>query len=66
MTTTTQNKIKQLSKIILANYTASGEPHPAFATQCKMEYYIKLVMGQPAYTEQLLEELIEDNLKARA
>jgi len=66
MSNTTQNKIKQLSEIILTNYTAAGEPHPAFATQCKMEYYIKLVMGQPTYTEQLLEELIEDHLKATA
>jgi hypothetical protein len=66
MSSTTQAKIKQLNEIILANYTAAGESHPAFATQCKMEYYVKLVMGQPTYADQLLEELIEDNLKARA
>lgn len=64
MSNTTQAKIKQLSEIILANYTAARESHPSFATQCKMEYYIKLIMEQPTYTDQLLEEFIEDNLKA--
>jgi len=66
MSNTTQNKIKQLSEIILANYTAAQNYDPAFATQCAMESILRLVMGQPKYTDQLLDEEIEDHLKVRA
>ena len=63
MSNITQNKIKQLSEIILANYTAAQNYNPAFATQCAMELILKMVMGQPQYIDQLLDEEIEDNLK---
>jgi hypothetical protein len=66
LSNTTQAKIKQLGEIILANYTAAQNYDPAFATQCAMELILKMVMGQPHYIDQLLDEEIEDNLKARA
>ena len=66
MSNTTQAKIKQLSEIILANYTAAKNYDPAFATQCAMDLILRMVMGQPKYIDQLLDEEIEDNLKARA
>jgi len=66
MSNAVKNKIKQLSEIILANYTAAQNYDPAFATQCAMELILKMVMAQPKYIEQLLDEEIEDNLKARS
>ena len=66
MSDTTKAKIKQLSEIILANYTAAKNYDPAFATQCAMELILKMVMGQPQYIDQLIDEEIEDNLKAIA
>ena len=66
MTATAHAKIKQLSEIILANYTAAQNCNPAFATQCAMDLILKMVLGQPEHIDQLLDEEIEDNLKARA
>ena len=64
MTATTKSKITKLHSIILANYTAANESHPEFATQCAMELILKIALGQPKYTDQLLDEEIEDNIKA--
>ena len=66
MSTTVQAKINRLRQIILENYTAAKEYDPAFATECAMELILKMVFGQPEHVEQLLDEEIEDNLKARA
>ena len=65
MSDTAQNKIKRLSEIILSNYIAAGNYDPAFATACAMESILKLVFSQPNHTDQLLDEEIEDNLKAK-
>ena len=64
MNATTKAKVERLHSIILANYTASGNYDPAFATKCAMELILKMAFGQPKYTDQLLDEEIEDNLKA--
>ena len=66
MTAATKSKINRLQSIILANYTAAKNYDPTFATQCAMELILKMVMGQPQHIDQLLDEEIEDNLKARA
>ena len=65
-TATQKKKINQLSEIILANYTAAKDYNPAFATFCAMEMILKMVFSQPHFIDQLLDEEIEDNLKARA
>ncbi len=64
MNATTKAKVERLHSIILANYTAAGNYDPAFATKCAMELILKMAFGQPKYTDQLLDEEIEDNLKA--
>ena len=64
MSNATATKIATLKSIILANYTAKKVNDPAFATECAMEMILKMALGQPSYTDQLLDEEIEDNLKA--
>ena len=66
MTATTKSKIAKLHSIILAKYTAANDLHPEFATQCAMELILKIALGQPKqeWCDQILDEEIEDNLKA--
>ena len=66
MTATTKLKIAKLHSIILANYTAAKNYNPEFAAQCAMELILKIAMNQPKpeWCDQILDEEIEDNLKA--
>ena len=64
MTNATKSKIERLHGIILQNYKAAGNYDPAFAAECAMKLILKTVLGQPKHTDQLLNEEIEDNLKA--
>jgi hypothetical protein len=68
MTAATKSKINHLQSIILANYTAAKNYNPAFATQCAMEMILKLALSQPKpeWCDQILDEEITDNLKAKA
>lgn len=58
------NKVKQLMEIKLANYRAMGDSHPEVAAQYAVEAIVRMVMGQPKYIIQLLDEEIEDAIKA--
>ena len=66
MNETTKAKVERLHSIILANYNAAGNYAPEFAAQCAMELILKLALNQlkPEWTDQILDEEIEDNLKA--
>ena len=66
MTTNTAAKIKELRSIIEANYAATGNPNPGFAADSILPLILKVALGQPKYTDQLLDEEIEDQLKASA
>lgn len=39
-------------------------PHPEVAAQFALEFTIRLIKGQPQYADQLLDEEIEDAIKA--
>jgi len=58
------NKIKTLLEIKTANYRATGDSHPEVAAQFAVEAIVRMVMGQPKHIQQLLDEEIEDALKA--
>ncbi len=64
MTTTTAQKIKQLLEIKTANYRARGEWKPEFAAQFAVEGIMSMYRTQPQYIDQLLDEEIEDAIKA--
>jgi len=58
------NKIKTLMEIKTANYRATGDSHPEVAAQFAVEAIVRMVMGQPKHIQQLLDEEIEDAIKA--
>ena len=58
------NKIKTLMEIKTANYRAAGDSHPEVAAQFAVEAIVRMVMGQPKHIQQLLDEEIEDAIKA--
>jgi len=58
------NKINTLLEIKTANYRATGDSHPEVAAQFAVEAIVRMVMGQPKHIQQLLDEEIEDALKA--
>lgn len=64
MTTTTAQKIKQLLEIKTVNYRASGEWKPEVAAQFAVEGIMNMYRTQPQYIDQLLDEEIEDAIKA--
>ncbi len=61
-----QDKLARLLEIKTANYRANNDPHPEAAAAFAMEHVVRLINGQPKYAEQLLNEEIEDALKAGA
>ena len=65
MTNTAQNKIKQLSEIILAHFTKAKDLNPAFATFCTMERFHRMLKGQERFADKILDEEIADALKGR-
>ena len=63
ITAITANKIKTLLKLKTANYRAYGVGNPEVAAQYAVEAIVKMVMHQPKYVQQLLDEEIEDAIK---
>jgi hypothetical protein len=57
-------KITKLLQIKTAKYTADGNMHPELAAQFDVESFIQMVSGQPQYADQLIDEEIEDSIKA--
>jgi hypothetical protein len=64
MNNNTAAKIKTLFNAIAANYRARGDAHPEVAAKFQLELVLKVALGQPRFTDQLLEEEIVDTLKA--
>ncbi len=62
--TNATNKVKALLKIKADNYKRMGNPHPEVAAQYAVEGILHLYKGQPQFLPQLLDEEIEDALKA--
>jgi len=61
---TMKNKIAKLLKIKTANYKMDGNMHPEVAAQFAVEAILHMIKGQPQYAEQLIDEEIEDAIKA--
>ena len=61
---TTAQQLKALFDIKAANYRASGNSHPEVAAQFAVDGIMAMYRGQPQYLEQLLNEEIEDAIKA--
>jgi hypothetical protein len=60
-----QNKLQTLLQIKTENCRLRGPClHPEIAAQFAVESVLTLLKGQPQYAEQLLDEEIEDALKA--
>jgi hypothetical protein len=60
-----QNKLQTLLQIKTENFRLSAAClHPELAAQFAVEAVLSLLKGQPQYAEQLLDEEIEDALKA--
>ena len=57
-------KIAKLLEIKTANYKADGNIHPEVAAQFAVESVLHMLKGQPQYAEQLIDEEIEDAIKA--
>lgn len=57
-------KIAKLLEIKTTNYKADGNMHPEVAAQFAVEAVLHMIKGQPQYAEQLLDEEIEDAIKA--
>jgi hypothetical protein len=64
MNTQTKNQIKKLLEVKISNYRKKGDSHPEVAAQFDVDALVKMAMGQPKYTNQLLDEVIEDAQKA--
>lgn len=61
---TTAQQIKTLFDIKVTNYRASGDSHPEAAAQFAVEGIMAMYRSQPEHLEQLLNEEIEDAIKA--
>lgn len=61
---TTAQQLKTLFDIKAANYRASGDRHPEVAAQFAVEGIMAMYRSQPEHLEQLLNEEIEDAMKA--
>ena len=64
MNNTTAAKVKTLFNAIAANYRARGDAHPDVAAKFQVELALRVALGQPKFTDQLLDEEIADTLKA--
>jgi len=62
--TNTAQKVKQLLAIKTENYRLSGEWKPEVAAQFAVEGILSMYRAQPQYIDQLLDEEIEDAIKA--
>lgn len=61
---TTAQQLQTLFDIKAANYRASGDSHPEVAARFAVEGIMAMYRNQPQYLEQLLNEEIEDAMKA--
>jgi len=61
---TTAQQLKALFDVKLANYRAMGNSHPEVAAQFAVEGIMSMYKGETKYLEQLLNEEIEDAIKA--
>ena len=61
---TTAQQLKTLFQVKAANYRAAGDSHPEVAAQFAVEGIMAMYKTQPQYLEQLLNEEIEDAMKA--
>lgn len=61
---TTAQQLKTLFQVKVANYRAAGDSHPEVAAQFAVEGIMAMYKTQPQYLEQLLNEEIEDAMKA--
>ena len=61
---TTAQQLKTLFEIKAANYRASGDSRPEVAAQFAVEGIMAMYRTQPQHLEQLLNEEIEDAIKA--
>jgi hypothetical protein len=64
MNSNTTAKVKTLLAIKTANYRAAGESHPEVAAQNAVEGILNAFKSQMKYIDQLLNEEIEDSIKA--
>jgi hypothetical protein len=64
MNNTTAAKVKTLFSAIAANYRARGDSHPEMAAKFQVELVLQTAKSQPMYIDQILDEEIEDTLKA--
>jgi len=62
----TTQRVQQLLEVKTANYRANGEPKPEVAAQFAVEGIMAMYRNQPQYIDQLLDEEIEDAIKAGA
>jgi hypothetical protein len=61
---TTAQQLKTLVDIKAANYRASGDSYPEVAARFAVEGIVAMYRTQPQHLEQLLNEEIEDAIKA--
>jgi hypothetical protein len=64
MNSNTAAKVKTLFNAIAANYRARGDAYPEVAAKFQLELALQVALSQPKFTDQLLDEEIEDTLKA--
>jgi hypothetical protein len=64
MNSNTAAKVETLLAIKTANYRAAGESHPEVAARHAVELILSTLKTQMKYIDQLLNEEIEDALKA--
>ncbi|MBT9137497.1 MAG: hypothetical protein DDT31_00028 [Syntrophomonadaceae bacterium] len=61
---TTTQQLKRLFEVKVVNYRASGDSHPEVVAKFAVEGIMAMYRDQPQYLEQLLDEEIEDAIKA--
>lgn len=64
-TSRTAQQVKTLYQVKLANYRAAGDSHPEVAAQFAVERILSMYRND-RFIEQLLDEEIEDAMKAAA
>jgi hypothetical protein len=59
-------QVKTLTQLKLEKYQAAGNMHPELAARFAVEDILNMYKTQPEWLEQLLEEEIQDAIKAAA
>ena len=60
------DQIKTLTQIYLEKYQAANNMHPELAAKFVVERILNMYKDQPQWLEQLLDEEIEDAIRAKA